>query len=56
VILCLVGLVWILQGSNIIHGSGMSGHHQWLISGVVIFVIGVAFLATARRFRGHQSD
>jgi len=42
VVLCLGGAVWIRQGTNAMHGSGMSGHGQWAILGVVI---GLALLA-----------
>lgn len=51
VVLCLVGLVWIGQGTNMVHGSGMSGHGVWAIIGVVALVAGVAALAWAWRIR-----
>ena len=43
VILVLLGLVWIGQGTNLIPGSGMSGHAQWAIIGLVL-VVGGAWL------------
>jgi hypothetical protein len=41
VLLLLVGLVWALQGVNVLGGSGMSGHAQWLVIGVVVAVFGL---------------
>ncbi len=47
VVLCLVGAVWIGQGTNVLHGSSMSGHGQWTVVGIVLVVVGVALLAWA---------
>jgi len=47
VLLCLVGAVWIAQGTNALHGSGMSGHQQWTVTGAVLLVLGLALLAWA---------
>jgi hypothetical protein len=44
VIFCLVGLVWIAQGTNMMHGSGMSGHQSWTVVGVIVLVLGLAIL------------
>jgi hypothetical protein len=49
VLFCLVGAVWIAQGTNVMHGSGMSGHGGWAVIGVVVFVLGVALLLRGRR-------
>jgi hypothetical protein len=49
VLLILVGLVWILQGVNILLGSMMSGHIQYSILGLVVAVIGVGLLIYANR-------
>ena len=39
-ILLLVGLVWGLQGLNVLGGSAMSGHAQWLLIGAVLAILG----------------
>jgi uncharacterized membrane protein YidH (DUF202 family) len=52
ILCCIVGVVWIAQGTNMVHGSGMSGHGGWAWLGVVLLVIGVAILVRARRPRG----
>ena len=43
-VLALLGLLWILQGLNIIGGSGMSGHAIWAVIGIIVGAAGV-FLA-----------
>ena len=50
-LLCLMGLVWILQGLNIKKGDGMSGHPIWAVLGVVLIVLGGALLRSARAQR-----
>jgi len=51
VLLCVVGVVWIAQGTNVLHGSGMSGHGLYAVFGAVVFVIGAALLTWAWRIR-----
>ena len=51
VLLCAVGVVWVLQGLDIAKGSGMSGHGIWAVLGVVLIVIGVALLRAANALR-----
>ncbi len=50
-VLCLIGAVWILQGTDALGGSGMSGHGQWAVIGAVVVLIGLALLAWAWRVR-----
>ena len=49
VILVLVGLVWILQGVNILPGSFMSGKVLYAILGIAVDVVGAAVLFFANR-------
>ncbi|MGA7172982.1 MAG: hypothetical protein WCB86_04555 [Candidatus Dormiibacterota bacterium] len=51
VVLCLVGIVWIGQGTNLIGGSVMSGQGLWLAIGCVCLVAGVALLVWTGRIR-----
>jgi len=44
VVLILVGIVWTLQGANVMRGSVMSGQSFWLYAGVVLAIAGVASL------------
>ena len=49
VVLLLVGLVWIGQGLDVLHGSGMSGHGVWAVIGAVFALAGLALLRSAAR-------
>ena len=49
VLLFLAGLVWFLQGVNILPGSSMTGDPQWAINGAVAMVVGGALFWLARR-------
>jgi hypothetical protein len=49
VILILVGLVWILQGVNILPGSFMSGKILYAILGIGVDVVGAVLLFFANR-------
>jgi uncharacterized RDD family membrane protein YckC len=42
-VLVLVGILWTLQGLDVIGGSGMSGHAIWAVIGLIVAVVG-AFL------------
>jgi hypothetical protein len=53
ILLLLVGLLWILQGSGSMGSSGgMNGKSQWLVIGVVVAAVGLVLLAAGvRRLR-----
>ncbi|HNK64632.1 MAG TPA: hypothetical protein PKL78_01235 [Anaerolineales bacterium] len=42
VLLILSGVIWILQGVNILPGSFMTGDPQWAINGAITAAIGAA--------------
>ena len=51
IILALVGLVWIGQGTAIIKGSGaMTGSSFWAVGGAILIVLAVVVLFRERRF------
>ena len=52
--LCVVvGIVWMLQGVNLLKGSVMSGHGQWIPIGAVLLGAGVAvYLVNNRKRNG----
>jgi len=37
----VVGAIWILQGTNILGGSFMSGQSEWLYIGIALAIVGV---------------
>ena len=48
--LCLlVGIIWILQGVNVIPGSFMTGQTRWAINGSILAIAAVAVLVWANR-------
>lgn len=49
IILLLAGVVWILQGINILPGSFMSGHLIYALLGIVVGVIGAGLLVYNNR-------
>ena len=49
-LLIVVGVVWILQGINVLPGSFMSGRPGYALLGLVVAVVGlVILLRSARR-------
>jgi len=48
-VLALLGLLWILQGLDVIGGSGMSGHAIWAVIGIVIGAAGVFLVVRTLR-------
>ena len=48
-LLFFVGIVWILQGINILPGSFMTGQIEWAFAGAACVVVGVFILRNARR-------
>ena len=52
ILLVVVGVVFILQGANVLHGSMMSGHGGYAVLGAVVLLIGAALLVWTWRRRG----
>lgn len=50
-LLFVVGVVWIGQGLDVLHGSGMSGQGVWAVIGAVVVLIGLALLRPVLRAR-----
>ena len=48
-VLVLLGLLWILQGLDVVGGSGMSGHVIWAVIGVVVGALGVVLIVRTLR-------
>ncbi|MVU78412.1 hypothetical protein GPX89_14300 [Nocardia sp. ET3-3] len=43
-LLCVVGVIWIVQGLGSLHGSPMTGHSEWSYAGGVLVVLGAGLL------------
>ncbi|WP_243059916.1 hypothetical protein [Nocardioides sp. SR21] len=50
-VLVLMGLVWTLQGFDVIEGSAMSGSTTWAIVGPVVVLIGAGLAWVGLRGR-----
>ena len=48
VLAIIVGVIWILQGINILPGSFMTGVMQWAYYGAFLLVVGAALLIASR--------
>lgn len=51
VLIAVQGIVWILQGVNILPGSFMTGDIRWAYRGTVVAAIGIGLIFLARRKR-----
>lgn len=45
----LIGVVWVLQGLNILPGSFMTGDIKWAVIGAAAIISGVGLFVWARR-------
>jgi uncharacterized membrane protein HdeD (DUF308 family) len=50
-ILIVFGVVWILQGLNVLPGSFMTGHAQWAVYGAAAVIVGIILLMLSNRRR-----
>lgn len=49
ILLVLGGVVWILQGVNVLPGSFMTGQITWAVRGAVAAAVGIALFFLAGR-------
>jgi len=47
-LLALIGLIWFLQGINILPGSFMTGQPEWVVNGAITFAVGMVMVFFAR--------
>ena len=45
IVVVVIGVVWTLQGVNVLGGSFMSGDRTWFVIGIAIVIASVAVLA-----------
>lgn len=51
VLLILIGVIWILQGINVLPGSFMTGQMKWAGYGALAVIAGLGALFAARRVK-----
>jgi hypothetical protein len=55
-VLVLLGVVWALQGLDILGGSGMSGKTLWAIVGPIVALAGAYVVVRALRTQPARND
>ena len=48
-VLVVIGLVWFLQGIDVLGGSVMSGVTLWAVIGPIVAIAGIALIVRSRR-------
>lgn len=56
IVLVLIGLLWTLQGWNVLGGSMMSGSPVWGTIGPIVLIAGVVLIIVALVRRRRRSD
>ncbi|SEA63029.1 hypothetical protein [Leifsonia sp. 21MFCrub1.1] len=56
IVLVLIGLLWTLQGLNVLGGSVMSGSPLWGTIGPIVLIVGVVLIVVALLRRRRGSD
>ena len=51
VLMMVIGVIWVLQGVNVLPGSFMTGQPKWAVYGTVLLVVGLFLLLRERRRR-----
>ena len=54
VLVALAGVVFTLQGLNVMGNSAMSGHTVWAVLGPVIAIVGLVIITLAARGSGRK--
>jgi hypothetical protein len=49
IVLVAIGLLWVLQGLDVISGSGMSGSKFWFAIGLLVGLAGIAGIVNGSR-------
>ncbi len=52
-ILALIGVVWFLQGTNVLPVGFMAGQMQFALLGIIAVLVGIALIAYANRRQRH---
>ncbi|RNB50704.1 hypothetical protein EDM22_06295 [Agromyces tardus] len=55
VVLSVVGLVWTLQGLDVLRGSVMSGSSLWATIGPIVLLIGLVLIGIAIAIRRRRA-
>ncbi len=53
IVFVALGVLWTLQGLDVVQGSFMSGQTMWLVIGIVLALVGAWLLLSLRTGRGN---
>lgn len=56
VLLMISGLVWFLQGIDVLQGSSMTGDTKWAVIGPIVALVGAAMVFYGRGGRAASRD
>jgi hypothetical protein len=48
-VVVVVGVLWTLQGLDVMGGSGMSGHGIWAVIGIILILVGLGTVGATVR-------
>ena len=54
-VLDLLGVIWLLQGINLLPGSFMTGQPFWAGAGIVMMIAGMALVVLAMRRKSEST-
>jgi len=49
ILLLIVGVIWALQGTNVLPYGGMAGHRRWIVIGGGLGIIGIILIVLGAR-------
>jgi len=55
ILLLVVGVIWALQGTNILPYGQMAGHRRWIVLGGGLGIIGIILIVLGARMRAARS-
>ena len=55
VLLLVVGVIWALQGTNVLSYGQMAGHRRWIVIGGGLGIIGIVLIILCARMKTARS-
>ena len=55
ILILVIGVVWALQGSNVLAYGQMAGHRKWIAIGGVLGVVGIILIIVGSRVRARRA-
>ncbi len=55
VLLLVVGVIWALQGTNVLSYGQMAGHKRWIVIGGGLGIIGIVLIILGARIKRARS-